>query len=70
MEQTMPSLGFSVEHKAPSPRRAPAPAVLSRPRQTDDGGFVIAMIALGLLLLAAGAWHAQLVSMLERLAGV
>lgn len=65
----MPSLGFSVEHKAPAPRRAPSD--LRRPRDGQgDGGFVACMIGLGLLLLAAGGWHGQALPALQRLLGV
>lgn len=61
----MSSLGFSVEHKAPS-----APADIRRQRERQgDGGFVACMIGLGLLLLAAGWWHGQALPALHRLPG-
>lgn len=64
----MSSLGFSVEHKAPGPRRTAADIRRQRDRQGDDG-FVACMIGLGLLLLAAGGWHGQAQPALQRLLG-
>jgi len=60
----MPALGFSVAHKAP--RSVPPARVENR---SSDAGFVAAMIALGLFLLALGAWHAQARALLARLIG-
>ncbi|MCW2317028.1 hypothetical protein SAMN06265338_104277 [Rhodoblastus acidophilus] len=66
----MASLGFSVERKAPAPRRGDARLRRSPRREENDGRFVLGMIALGLSLLAAGAWHDQARLVLARVAGL
>jgi hypothetical protein len=55
----MPSLGFSVENKTLAPSRRTQAEIRDEGHEDNDGGFVVAMIGLGLILLAAGAYHDQ-----------
>lgn len=66
----MPSLGFSVERKAPAPRRGAASLRRARRRDENDGVFILGMISLGLLLLAAGAYHHQARLLLRQFVGL
>ncbi|MBB4198098.1 hypothetical protein CCR94_20630 [Rhodoblastus sphagnicola] len=66
----MPSLGFSVEHKAPIRRGAPATVRRDHLDARGDGGFVVGMVALGLLILSAAACQDSVRLMFARIAGL
>jgi hypothetical protein len=55
----MPSLGFSVDHKAPAARRRTPADIRRAAEQRGDGPFVVGMVSLGLFIVAAAAWHDQ-----------